>query len=242
VKPTLFLILASALATPSTFKISVAIGGETITECMDVTVTGRTKEEADEIFGKVTASAGARVLSGTCSAEEKKLKLAALGSCFYAQEKDGGRFEARAWAYDPESTFGDGGYKSQCEGSWKSTPAGVIAESKVKAAEAELKRVAALPKETAEQIADDYEANEVAADKKYKGTVFFVTGRVQSVKRDHQKRVYVQVAGGNQFIGVHLYVKNDKFTGSLEPGEFVELECKGLGKGAFGAPSFDCGG
>lgn len=215
----------------------------TMAECVSVKLTGFTDEKAKAVFDGLTSSEGAKVLQVSCSEEEKRLGLTSLGSCTVVQSNGDRSLFSEARAYEPSQTFGDGGFKAQCaesKGTWKATAAGVKAEAQAKADEKEAKRIAALPKATAEEIGDAYEANEIAADARYKGKTFMVTGRVHSVQRDHRKKVYIRAEGGNMFIGVHLYVADEKRAAEFEPGELVEGECTGRGKGMLGAPTFTC--
>jgi hypothetical protein len=232
------LTAASALAADEK-RISVVSEHEgVVVECADLVLTGYTDEEAE------TLRSSGRPIASNCAAEAERLKLQAMGVCKFPKvSKEGKSLAGSAWYYTPTATFGDGGFKSQClesKGAWKSTPAGTKAEVKVKADAAEAKRLAALPKAAAEEVAYDYDANEVAADAKYKGKVFLVTGQVQSVKKDAGGRIYIQASGGNPYIGVHLFVKDAAFASELEPGAFVEIECTGTGQGLLMAPSFTC--
>jgi hypothetical protein len=236
------LLLGATAIAATVRKVHIALGGDSIKECVEMTLEGFSDEEANTVIGKLTGpeNKDSRKLETSCAAEEKRLGVKPLGGCTFRSDKDNKSMTVQSWSYDPEITFGEGGHKSQCKGTWKATADGTKAEVKVLAAQAEARRRAALPRATAVDIGAEYEGNEVAADERYKGKTFLVTGRVQSVKKDHKGRVFLQAAGGNMFLGVHLYVKDQKFTGSLKPDDEVELECTGQGQDILRAPMFAC--
>jgi hypothetical protein len=52
---------------------------------------------------------------------------------------------------------------------------------------------------SANQLVKDYEANEVAADAKYKGLIVIVSGSIESIGKDIMDQAYV-VIGGQGFL------------------------------------------
>ena len=96
--------------------------------------------------------------------------------------------------------------------------------------------VSALPV-SARQLFDDYDANEVSADRKYKGAILSVTGTVQSIDKDFLDNVVVRLETTNQFMGVNAYLLESEIdsAGALKKGQSVSLTCKGEGRVA-GSP------
>ena len=52
---------------------------------------------------------------------------------------------------------------------------------------------------TAAQLCEDYKANEIAADEKYKGKILQVTGKVDSIAKDILDSIYVTLKSGKRF-------------------------------------------
>jgi hypothetical protein len=95
---------------------------------------------------------------------------------------------------------------------------------------------------TASQLARDYEENTVAADQKYKGKKFIVTGTVSDINTDIMGRPYVTLRGTNEFMAPHFSF--DKSAGNqlakLRKGVKVTLACEGAGDMAKIPMSEDC--
>jgi hypothetical protein len=95
---------------------------------------------------------------------------------------------------------------------------------------------------TSIQLAKDYEENTVAADQKYKGKKFVVTGTVSDINTDIMGRPYVTLRGTNEFMAPHFSF--DKSAGDqlakLRKGVKVTLACEGAGDMAKIPMSEDC--
>ena len=93
---------------------------------------------------------------------------------------------------------------------------------------------------TADQLFDAYDANEVAADREYKGKKLQVHGTVHSVSSDFMDRAVVSLKTSNEFSPVRA--TGDKaFTrtaASLAKGSSVVLRCTGDGE-IIGSPTLD---
>lgn len=65
---------------------------------------------------------------------------------------------------------------------------------------------------TVKQLTDDYEANALAAENKYKGKKFEVTGTVDNIDKDILGDVYVKLTDGSPYAlkGVQAYFKDKK--------------------------------
>ena len=88
---------------------------------------------------------------------------------------------------------------------------------------------------TAEQLVSDYEANEVAADEKYKGRKLFVPGIVERIAKDFFGTPYVVLEAGGKYslTGVQCMF-DDGHTGplaNLQKGQRVDVTGKCIGKG-----------
>lgn len=93
---------------------------------------------------------------------------------------------------------------------------------------------------TPEQLRKDYDANEVDADERYRGRTLFVTGLVQSVKKDVFGEPYVELSTSNQFMSVHARFRADAELSKLQRGDRVVARCVGNGA-TIGSPQVsDC--
>lgn len=94
----------------------------------------------------------------------------------------------------------------------------------------------------AKTLFDEYQANEVAADDRYKGKKLLVRGTVQSVDKDFLDSIIVRLATSNQFMGAMARMEDgEKSQASrLRKGEKVAVLCEGGGI-VIGTPSLrDC--
>lgn len=108
-------------------------------------------------------------------------------------------------------------------------------------AEQEAEPVTATPVNASDLFAD-YDSNEVAADKKYKGQLLEVSGTVSSIDSGLGDSAMVQLETSNQFM--HVTAKgNDEFTSaaaSLTKGQKITMICEGDGE-VIGMPMLsDC--
>ena len=92
--------------------------------------------------------------------------------------------------------------------------------------------MAAISVEAAELYAA-YDANEVAADKQYKGTRMNVTGTVAGISKDFMDDPYLQLIGKNQYSTVHVSFPKSRMDelAKLQKGDNVTVSgCIGKGK------------
>ena len=89
---------------------------------------------------------------------------------------------------------------------------------------------------TAHEINQAYEANEVAADVKYKGKVIQVSGVVEGIEKDFMDTIFVKLSAGGEFgyASVECYFgdSHQADAASLSKGQRVTI--KGLGDGYLG--------
>ncbi|MDO9622874.1 MAG: hypothetical protein Q7J46_02640 [Pseudomonas sp.] len=89
-----------------------------------------------------------------------------------------------------------------------------------------------LPEYSAQQMAADYERNTVAADQRYKGQRFKVSGVVDSINTDLFGNPYVTLRGGvNSFMEpqFELDSAHRNYAAGLQQGMRISLACKGRG-------------
>jgi hypothetical protein len=92
------------------------------------------------------------------------------------------------------------------------------------------------------QLFSDYQANEVAADQKYKGKALLVSGYISSINKDFTDSVYLVLATPNEFMGVHADLRGDEESKAvgLAKGQPVNVQCTGGGM-VIGSPILkDC--
>lgn len=92
------------------------------------------------------------------------------------------------------------------------------------------------------EIFDDYEANEVAADQKYKGKEIIIVGTVQSIDKDAFNAIVVHLQTRNQFMSVSatLQDKYESEAALMKRGDIVDFSCVGAGR-VIGSPILkDC--
>ena len=106
------------------------------------------------------------------------------------------------------------------------------------AAEAELKASSVVV--TSSQLFNDYQANEVAADNRYKGKQLLVTGTVASVDKGPFGGLVLRLATPNQFMSAMCRMERSEQSelAQLQKGERVRVLCKGRGM-VLGSPSLD---
>jgi hypothetical protein len=88
---------------------------------------------------------------------------------------------------------------------------------------------------SAAQLSHDYEANEVAADARYKGKIVQVTGTVDSVGKDITDTMYVSLNGGDQYQIIGLVqcffsASHQSQLAQMQKGMMVTVKCKCDGK------------
>jgi hypothetical protein len=80
---------------------------------------------------------------------------------------------------------------------------------------------------TAIQLHRDYEANEVAADAKYKGRMLLVDGVIDSIDKDFTGDVVIHLRSGDQFNQVAATMKNASGTAELHRRQRITVTCTG---------------
>lgn len=81
---------------------------------------------------------------------------------------------------------------------------------------------------TADTYASDYEANEIAADNKYKGKTILITGKVDGINKGVTGNGYLTLRAKGAPIGMQAHLSSDGTEGaaSLSKGMLVYLVCK----------------
>ncbi|MET0888810.1 MAG: hypothetical protein ABWY09_01615 [Stenotrophomonas maltophilia] len=82
---------------------------------------------------------------------------------------------------------------------------------------------------TAQQLHQDYEANEIAADAKYKGKTLLISGTVESIESDFMDKPTVHLTVGD-FAWVQLSGISKDVAASLSKGARITAQCKGAGE------------
>ena len=111
------------------------------------------------------------------------------------------------------------------------------------AIDAEKKALAEMPVVTAQALASSYDANTVAADARFKGKRFKITGTVSDINTDFSGDPYVTLRGGvNQFMEPQFgFDKSDSGQlAALSKGSKVTMFCTGKGDIAKTPMSKDC--
>lgn len=92
------------------------------------------------------------------------------------------------------------------------------------------------------QLSKDYENNEIAADKKYKGNLLQVTGKVQGIDSDFSNDAVVLLNANNQFMSVRATGDEafNEYAATLSKGKSITLLCRGNGEVIGSASLKDC--
>jgi hypothetical protein len=87
---------------------------------------------------------------------------------------------------------------------------------------------------------EDYQANEVSADSKYKGKTLAVTGTLDAIRKDMMDNTVLDLRTSNQFMPVRaeLAKSQEESAGSLAKGNQVTVTCKAKGM-IMGSPMLD---
>lgn len=85
---------------------------------------------------------------------------------------------------------------------------------------------------TANQLASEYKANEVAADAKYKGHIVVVSGTIQNIGKDIMDQAYVELGGQGFLDGVQcMFTKGEESSvARLSKGSQVTVKGEVSGK------------
>jgi hypothetical protein len=98
-------------------------------------------------------------------------------------------------------------------------------------------------KTSADELQNDYERNEVAADLKYRRQTLFVTGIVTSISRGIGENYYISLRGGrDMFMGPHASMSDGfvNYLADLQKGQIVHLVCQCSGMFVGSAMLRDC--
>lgn len=114
----------------------------------------------------------------------------------------------------------------------EATPPAAAASTNAASVEKPVAPVDAILAVTVAQLAKDYDANEVAADQKYKGKKLRVSGSVQSIDKDVFDNIVVHLRATNEFIPAmaKLDDKHEALAASLSKGNKIIWQCNGGGK------------
>jgi hypothetical protein len=88
---------------------------------------------------------------------------------------------------------------------------------------------------TAAELFEAYEANEVAADARFKDKTLEVTGLVEGIDKDFLDNAVVKLRTKNQFMSVMAYGVPMGVAGALVKGQSVTFTCRGAGR-TIGSP------
>jgi hypothetical protein len=94
----------------------------------------------------------------------------------------------------------------------------------------------------AKTLWDDYHANEVSADDRYKGRRLRVSGTVASIDKDFMDNIVIRLSTPNQFMGIMATMESSERSraASMSKGQKVTVVCRGGGM-IVGSPSLrDC--
>lgn len=85
---------------------------------------------------------------------------------------------------------------------------------------------------SAEQLYDEYDSNEVAADGVYKGKVIVVSGTIQDIGKDIMDEAYIIIGGQGFLDGVQCYFTEAGLStvSQLSKGDFVTVKGEVQGK------------
>jgi len=85
---------------------------------------------------------------------------------------------------------------------------------------------------SAQQLYADYKANEVAADKRYKGKILEVYGEIDNIGKDITDTIYITLKGDKYFGSVQCFFSKDHEyqVANLSKGQFVTVKGKCDGK------------
>jgi hypothetical protein len=87
-----------------------------------------------------------------------------------------------------------------------------------------------------------YNANEVAADEKYKGKALLVAGEITSIDKDFLDNIVLRLKAPNEFMSTNAYMNeaDKKFVVQLRKGHILKVRCTGGGM-TLGSPVLrDC--
>ena len=124
----------------------------------------------------------------------------------------------------------------------KSAERAAQAQHQTDAEQKKVDAIAALPTVTAVELAKEYDANTLAADQKYKGQQFKVTGKVTNINTDILGKPYITMGGPNQFMEPQFSFDKEHANAlaQVKKGDRLTLLCEGKGDVAKTPMSGNC--
>ena len=83
---------------------------------------------------------------------------------------------------------------------------------------------------TASKLYKEYNANEIAADEKYKGKIIEVTGVIRDIGNDIMDNAYITLVGNEYFGDIQCYFNEKSVVAKLSKGKRITVigSCSGL--------------
>ena len=83
---------------------------------------------------------------------------------------------------------------------------------------------------SARKLYKEYNANEIAADEKYKGKIIQVTGIIRDIGNDIMDNAYITLIGDQYFGDIQCYFKEKSIVAGLSKGKRISVmgSCSGL--------------
>ncbi len=97
------------------------------------------------------------------------------------------------------------------------------AEAKAEAAPVERIEV------TATELYNDYKANEITANARYKGKALLITGTVSAIQSDFRDKPFIQLTAGD-FVTVSISGLSVEEASELSTGSLIKAACTGNGE------------
>lgn len=93
---------------------------------------------------------------------------------------------------------------------------------------------------SAGKLYQEYEANEIAADKKYKGKKMRISGKVESIAKDILNEPYITLYSGDIAFYVQCYLNDKTQAETLKKGDVVVLDGEVSGLSVLNVLVKDC--
>ena len=83
---------------------------------------------------------------------------------------------------------------------------------------------------SARKLYEEYNANEIAADEKYKGKIIQVTGIIRDIGNDIMDNAYITLIGDQYFRDIQCYFREKSIVAGLSKGKRISVmgSCSGL--------------
>ena len=83
---------------------------------------------------------------------------------------------------------------------------------------------------SARKLYEEYNANEIAADEKYKGKIIQVTGIIRDIGNDIMDNAYITLIGDQYFGDIQCYFREKSIVAGLSKGKRISVmgSCSGL--------------